>query len=127
MFYSPDYDEPLFRPPSEARSLILQATIGCSQNLCKFCGMYKMKTFRVRSLDELAADLACLPQFLRHKVQRVFLADGDALIYPFGGLMELLDLLQRELPSLTRVSSYASPRSLLSKTSEELCQLRQQK
>jgi len=127
MYYFLDYEEPLFRPPSEGRSLILQATIGCSQNQCRFCGMYKMKQFRIRSVDELADDLHRLPRELRQGVQRVFLADGDALIYPFDGLVEVLDLLQRELPALTRVSSYASPKSLVSKSSEELRQLRSKK
>ncbi|WP_316348998.1 radical SAM protein [Desulfuromonas acetoxidans] len=127
MYYFLDYEEPLFRPPSEGRSLILQATIGCSQNQCRFCGMYKMKQFRIRSVDELADDLRCLPLEMRQTVQRVFLADGDALIYPFDGLIEVLDLLQRELPALTRVSSYASPKSLVSKSPEELRQLRSKK
>ena len=127
MYYFLNYEEPLFRPPSEARSLILQATIGCSQNQCRFCGMYKMKRFRIRSVEELADDLAHLPMDIRQSVQRVFLADGDALIYPFDGLVDVLDLLQRQLPALTRVSSYASPRSLVSKTLEELRQLRSRK
>jgi radical SAM superfamily enzyme YgiQ (UPF0313 family) len=127
MYYFLEYEEPLFRPPSEAQSLILQATIGCSQNRCKFCGMYKMKRFRVRAVAELAADLQRLPVEVRHSVKRVFLADGDALIMPCDDLMALLDLLHQQLPALTRVSSYASPKSLLSKSFEQLQQLRSRK
>lgn len=127
MFYNILYEEPVFRPPSEARSLILQATIGCSQNQCRFCGMYKMKQFRVRSLAALADDLALVPACQRQQIQRVFLADGDALIYPQPQLLELLRLLQQQLPALTRVSSYASPNSLTTKSEDELRQLRQHK
>lgn len=124
MFYHIAYEEPVFRPPSEARSLILQATIGCSQNQCRFCGMYKMKRFRLRSLADLAHDLQLVPARQRQYVQRVFLADGDALIYPQQQLLELLELLQQQLPALTRVSSYASPNSLTTKSEEDLRQLR---
>ncbi|MCD6527694.1 MAG: B12-binding domain-containing radical SAM protein [Desulfuromonas sp.] len=127
MYYFIDYEEPVFRPPSEANSLILQATIGCSQNRCRFCGMYKMKKFRLRSLDDLAQDLARLPARYRQKVQRVFLADGDALVYPYEKLLELLVMLQQQLPAFTRVSSYASPRSLTTKSEEELRQLKENK
>jgi len=127
MFYPIAYEEPVFRPPSEAQSLILQATIGCSQNQCRFCGMYKMKQFRLRSLADIAKDLALLPAQQRHQVRRVFLADGDALIYPQQQLLELLELLQQQFPALTRVSSYASPNSLTTKSTEDLCQLRARK
>ncbi|MDY0189520.1 MAG: radical SAM protein [Desulfuromonas sp.] len=127
MFYPISYEEPVFRPPSEARSLILQATIGCSQNQCKFCGMYKMKKFRLRSLLEIRKDLALIPTAQRQQVRRVFLADGDALIYPQPQLIELLELLQQQLPALTRISSYASPNSLTSKSVEDLLQLRERK
>ncbi|MEA3465330.1 MAG: radical SAM protein [Thermodesulfobacteriota bacterium] len=127
MFYHLNYEEPVFRPPSEAHSLILQATIGCSQNQCRFCGMYKMKQFRLRSLDDLAQDLAQIPQYERQRIQRVFLADGDALVYPQQPLLKLLTMLHQQLPALTRVSSYASPRSLTTKSEEELRQLKEHK
>ena len=127
MFYHLNYEEPVFRPPSEARSLILQATIGCSQNQCRFCGMYKMKQFRLRSLDDLAQDLAQIPPFERQQIKRVFLADGDALVYPQQPLLKLLTMLHQQLPALTRVSSYASPRSLTTKSEEELRQLKENK
>ena len=122
-----NYDEPLFRPPSEADSLIFQITIGCSQNSCKFCGMYKMKRFRVRSPDEVLAEIRSIPPRYRQGVRRVFLADGDALIYPRQGLEVILDALSETFPSLTRVGAYASPNSLSTKTLEELSVLRGKK
>ena len=122
-----DYDYPLFRPPSEAHSLIIQATIGCSRNLCTFCGMYKGKHFRVRPTAELFAEIGAVPAPLRPHVGRVFLADGDALVYPFGGLVEILDRLAATFPNLSRVGAYASPASLAGKNGEELAILREKK
>ncbi|WP_224960568.1 radical SAM protein [Geomonas subterranea] len=121
------YHEPLFRPPSEAGSLIFQITIGCSQNRCKFCGMYKMKQFRVRSLDEIFAEIRSIPPRYRPGVRRVFLADGDALIYPQEGLERILDELDAVFPALTRVGAYASPNSLDLKSGEDLAALRARK
>ena len=126
MFYL-NYQEPLFRPPSEAASLIFQITVGCSQNSCRFCGMYKMKRFRVRSVEEVLAEIASIPVRYRQSVRRVFLADGDALIYPQGGLETILDALAATFPMLARVGAYASPNSLRSKTGEELSLLRGKK
>ena len=114
------YDHPLFRPPSESRSLIFQITIGCSRNLCVFCGMYKGKKFRVRSTEDLFAEMGSIPAPLRASVDRIFLADGDALVYPFAGLVEILDYLSATFPNLTRVGSYASPQSLTTKSLDEL-------
>jgi radical SAM superfamily enzyme YgiQ (UPF0313 family) len=122
-----DYVEPLFRPPSEAGSLIFQITIGCSQNSCRFCGMYKMKRFRVRSVEEVLAEIASVPARYRHMVRRVFLADGDALVYPQQGLALILDALIETFPALTRVGAYASPNSLSTKSTEELAVLREKK
>jgi coproporphyrinogen III oxidase-like Fe-S oxidoreductase len=127
MVSMPHYIEPLFRPPSEARSLIFQITIGCSRNQCKFCGMYKMKRFRVRPVEEILAEIAAIPPQLSGRVDRVFLADGDALVYPFTGLVTILDALSRAFPLLTRVGSYASPASLATKSGEELAVLREKK
>jgi radical SAM superfamily enzyme YgiQ (UPF0313 family) len=126
MYFFP-YAEPLFRPPSEARSLIFQITIGCSQNHCRFCGMYKMKRFRVREVAEIAAEIAAVPHQQRQVLQRIFLADGDALVYPQAGLVEILDLLAANFPALTRVGAYASPHSLTTKTVAELAELREKK
>lgn len=121
------YEEPVFRPPSEARSLILQITIGCSQNQCKFCGMYKMKQFRVRNLADVAAEIDNVPEEHRQHYRRIFLADGDALVYPQQELIKVLDLLNEKFPNLTRVGIYASPRSLTTKNVEELQQLKLRK
>ena len=126
MYYF-DYVEPVFRPPSEARSLIFQITIGCSQNTCRFCGMYKTKQFRVRSVAEIAAEITAVPQQHRHLYQRVFLADGDALVYPQAGLLQILDLLADNFPNLTRVGAYASPKSLETKSLEQLTALKAKK
>ncbi len=122
-----NYEEPVFRPPSEARSLILQITIGCSQNQCRFCGMYKAKRFRLRSVAEIKNDIDCLLEQHRHHYQRVFLADGDALVYPQSDLLEILDYLSDKFPSLTRIGIYASPNSLTTKNIIELEQLRLRK
>ena len=123
----PRYIEPVFRPPSEARSLIFQITVGCSQNQCKFCGMYKGKQFHVRPVDEMLAEINGIPAAYRPRIERVFLADGDALIYPFDGLITILDALAATFPHLTRIGSYASPNSLTSKTPEQLLVLREKK
>jgi len=121
------YDQPLFRPPSEAHSLIFQITIGCSQNQCAFCGMYKTKTFRVRPVAEIVDEIESVAPAQRSYVQRVFLADGDALVYPQQGLELILDALHRTFPRLNRVGAYASPRSLTTKSVEELAVLQQKK
>jgi radical SAM superfamily enzyme YgiQ (UPF0313 family) len=123
----PHYVEPVFRPPSEARSLIFQITIGCSQNHCAFCGMYKRKKFSVKPVKAVFAEIEEIPVRYRNQVERIFLADGDAVIYPFAGLMQILDRFATSFPALTRVAAYASPNSLKSKSSGELAELRQSK
>ncbi|MSR47800.1 MAG: radical SAM protein [Planctomycetes bacterium] len=114
----------LYRPPSEADSLILQATIGCSYNECTFCGMYRDKRFRVRPIGELCAEIdwarAELPG-----VRKVFLADGDALVARAPFLADLLRALQEAFPDLARVSCYASPQALQVRTIEEMRGLRE--
>jgi coproporphyrinogen III oxidase-like Fe-S oxidoreductase len=127
VFYYFDYDEPLFRPPSEANSLIFQITLGCSQNHCTFCGMYKSKAFRLRPVAEILAEIAAVPLHHRPHIQRIFLADGDALVYPQPGLEAILDALATHFPGLARVGAYASPKSLTTKTVEELARLREKK
>jgi radical SAM superfamily enzyme YgiQ (UPF0313 family) len=123
----PRYVETLFRPPSEARSLIFQITVGCSRNSCTFCGMYKGKAFRVRPVAEIIAEIAAIPSRFRPHVDRVFLADGDALVYPFAGLVTVLDALVATFPRLARVGSYASPQSLTTKSAAELAILREKR
>jgi radical SAM superfamily enzyme YgiQ (UPF0313 family) len=123
----PQYEEPLFRPPSEARSLIFQITIGCSQNHCTFCGMYKGKRFRLKPVAEVLAEIAAIPVHYRRHVDRIFLADGDAVVYPFEGLCTILDALAITFPGLTRVGAYASPNSLTTKSPDELHLLREKR
>src|SRR5512136_809744 len=96
----PRYHGHVIRPPSEAESLILQVMYGCSHGDCTFCGSYLGKPFRVRPFE----DVENLPEGFKAHVDRVFLADGDALAIPKRRMLELLDLLKAELPSLTRVS-----------------------
>jgi len=121
------YDYPLYRPPSEAYSQIFQITLGCSQNHCTFCGMYKTKQFKLRSVAEIKAEIERIPASHRAQTKKVFLADGDALIYPQAGLVEILDFLIENFPNLTRVGIYASPNSLKGKSVEELTLLREKK
>ena len=115
----------VIRPPSEASSLILQVTYGCSNNTCDFCGTYAGKPFSVRPFDEVQDDVANLPTGVRQNVERVFLADGDALALSPRRMLEILALLRRELPNLERISSYANAQNLLAKSVDELRELRQ--
>jgi len=119
------YEGKLFRPPSEADSLILQATIGCSYNRCSFCAMYREKRFRVRRLEELEREIDWAARELASGVRKVFLADGDALIAKSSFLLELLERLRRAFPNLSRVSCYASPQALAVRTVEEMRALRE--
>jgi radical SAM superfamily enzyme YgiQ (UPF0313 family) len=119
------YEGRLYRPPSEARSLILQATLGCSYNECTFCGMYRDKRFRVRPLAELETEIDWARAQLGTEVRKVFLADGDALVAKASFLSALLERLRAAFPSLRRVSCYASPQSLQVRSVEELRRLRE--
>ena len=127
MYYYFDYNEPVFRPPAEANSLIFQATVGCSHNRCGFCGMYKMKTFALRPLQDVLTEIESVPGSHRDRIKRVFIGDGDGLIYPQTDLVALLEALSSAFPSLSRVAAYASPNSLTTKTPEELQALQQRK
>lgn len=118
------YEGTLYRPPSEADSLILQATIGCSYNRCTFCGMYRDKRFRVRPIAELRDEIQWAAQHVG-AVRKVFLADGDALVAKAAFLLEVLDELRRTFPDLRRVSAYASPQSLQVRTVDEMRALRE--
>ena len=121
----PRYDGSVYRPPSEADSLILQVMYGCSYGECTFCGMYSDKKFRVRPFAEVREDVEKLPPAIKARADRVFLADGDALALPARSMVRVLDLLAAELPSLRRVSSYANAHSLLKRSEEELQILRE--
>lgn len=114
-----NYETPLYRPPSEAQSLILQATIGCSHNSCTFCSMYRNKQFRVRSFEEISKDI----NWAKAKygiVQRIFLADGDALAMETEALLAILNRLTASFPGAARISIYAGPKNILAKTDQEL-------
>lgn len=119
------YEGKLYRPPSEAASLILQATIGCSYNECAFCGMYRDKRFRVRKLEELRAEIAWAAEHAAEEVRKVFLADGDALVAKHSYLAALLGELRAAFPRLQRVSCYASPQALQLRSVEEMSALRE--
>lgn len=119
------YEGDMYRPPSEAESLILQATIGCSYNECTFCGMYRDKRFRVRPIGELRDEIGWARDHLGSHVRKVFLADGDALVARAAFLHKLLDELRAAFPKLRRVSCYASPQSLQVRSVEEMAALRE--
>ncbi len=121
----PRYHGHVIRPPSEANSLILQVMYGCSHGDCTFCGSYVDKPFRVRPFAEVIEDVQNLPEGYKAHIDRVFLADGDALAIPKRRMLELLDLLHAELPSLQRISAYANAHSLLRLAQEDLAEIRQ--
>ena len=114
----------VYRPPSEAYSLIIQVTYGCSHNTCAFCSMYKEKRFALRPLDEILEDFRMARQTYRH-VDKVFLADGDALVRKASELYIILDTVRELFPECQRVTSYASPASIRIRTEEELRTLRE--
>ncbi len=117
------YKGKVYRPPSEACSLIVQVTYGCSHNRCAFCDMYDDKHFALRPMAEIREDFQLARQVYR-SVERVFLADGDALIRPAEQLLEILGWVYELFPECQRVTCYASPTSLHVKTEEELRALR---
>lgn len=119
------YIEPVFRPPSEAHSLILPVTNGCSWNNCTFCEMYTapQKKFRARDEDQVLEEIRKSGEQLI--VQRVFLADGDAMILPTKRLLRILEAIREHMPTVERVTSYCLPRNLKRKTVDELRQLRE--
>ncbi len=119
-----DYHMPLFRPPSEGRSVIIQATLGCSHNKCSFCAMYRTKRFTIRQLEAVFADIDRAAELVPG-ARKVFLADGDALVIPTDRLLPILERLRERFPHLERVTSYAMPRNLLRKSVEELRTLRE--
>ena len=117
------YKGKVYRPPSEAYSLIVQVTYGCSHNRCAFCDMYDDKHFSMRPMEEIFEDFRMARQMYR-RVERVFLADGDALMRRTADLVQILDLIYGLFPECERVTSYASPGSLHAKSEEDLRLLR---
>ncbi|MDH3354026.1 MAG: radical SAM protein [Chromatiales bacterium] len=122
----PNYDMPLFRPPSEGENLIIQATLGCSFNQCSFCAMYRTKSYVERPLEAVFNDIE-QASVDWPDASRVFLADGDALALPTEQLVQILNKLEDTLPRLTRVTCYATPANILRKSAEELQTLREHK
>ena len=118
------YEGDVYRPPSEARSLIIQVTIGCSHNKCTFCHMYTDKQFRVRKREEILADLDECRDTYGPYVQRVFFADGDALVVKTELLLELLHYVKKNFPYAERITSYGTAKDVLRKSEEELVALR---
>ena len=114
-----NYAEPVYRPPSEAKSLIFQVTIGCSFNECSFCDMYRNKEYSERSWDEVKAEIDLMAKQLPDTT-RIFLADGDALNLSTDYMVQIVEYLYKSFPKLERVSCYAMPMNLLKKTPEEL-------
>lgn len=114
------YEGLVYRPPSEARSLIVQVTIGCAHNKCTFCTMYKDKQFRVRKKEEVLEDFQMAYDTYGDRIRRIFLADGDALIVRTPDLLDILNFIREKFPSTERVTSYGTPGDILRKSEEEL-------
>lgn len=119
------YEGSIYRPPSEADSFILQATVGCSHNLCVYCDMYRRKAFRVRPLEEIQSHLAMASEALGPRVEKLFVADGDALVMEMDHWRPLLEQAHQAFPRLRRVSCYAMARNILDKSDAELEELAQ--
>ncbi|MDP2647079.1 MAG: radical SAM protein [Desulfobacterales bacterium] len=117
------YEGHIIRPPSEADSILLQVTVGCSRNKCTFCGAYKEERFRIKPESIIMEDIAFAASHFKKK-RRLFLCDGDALILPQKRLLKILTDIQDKLPWVTRIGAYANVKSLDMKTAEELKELR---
>jgi radical SAM superfamily enzyme YgiQ (UPF0313 family) len=118
------YEGSVFRPPSEAYSLILQATIGCKHNKCTFCGTYREKEFRIKPFEKLQKDVEIVYPHYKN-IDRIFLADGNALVIPTPDLVKILKYLYMKFKKVERIGTYACPGDILQKTPEELGQLKQ--
>ncbi len=112
----------IYRPPSEAYSLLVQVTIGCSHNQCTFCSMFKDKIFRVRPIEEILEDIDTARTYYSH-VERVFLCDGDALCLSADKLLMILGYIRKKFPECQRINVYGSPKDVLQKTPQELAAL----
>jgi radical SAM superfamily enzyme YgiQ (UPF0313 family) len=117
------YEGNIYRPPSEANSLILQITVGCRHNACTFCTVFKDKSFRIKSRAEIF-DIITTAQAYEPDAKQIFLADGDALVVDSLLLIEILDRLYEKFPRLQRVGIYGGPKDILAKSPEELAALK---
>jgi radical SAM superfamily enzyme YgiQ (UPF0313 family) len=118
------YEGICIRPPSEAYSILLQATVGCSHNKCTFCGTYKDKRFRIKDDDVILNDILFASRYMRNQ-DRFFIMDGDALIIPFPRLMWILEMIKEHLPWVKRVGAYANTKGIKMKSEEELLKLKE--
>ena len=118
------YEGNIFRPPSEANSILLQVTTGCSHNKCTFCGMYKDSRFSIKNDATIMSDIDFAASHCRRQ-HRLFLCDGDALIIPQQRLVAILEAIRKNLPWLERVSTYANSKSIRMKSDDELRELRE--
>src|SRR5208283_5282800 len=118
-----DYEGFIIRPPSEAYSLLLQVTVGCSHNKCTFCGTYRQKKFKIKPMEQITKDLEEARSY--GYVEKVFLCDGDALIIPQSRLEEILKLIKENLPTVKRIGTYANTKSILRKSVDELKKLKE--
>lgn len=118
------YEGSVYRPPSEAYSLIIQVTIGCAHNKCTFCSMFKDKQFRIRKPEEVLEDLEMARRYYSH-VEKIFLADGDALVLSNKALLTILNRIKELFPECKRVGVYGSPQDVLRKKPEELKELKE--
>ena len=121
--YPIKYNEPLFRPPAEAYSSIIQATLGCSWNQCAFCEMYTSKNFRIRKIEDIQADIKALATPERHS-KKIFLADGNAFVLKADKLLRIINEINIHYGKIQRISSYALPKDISSKTTAELIAIR---
>ncbi len=119
------YEGRIYRPPSEADAFILQATVGCSWNHCTYCEMYRDKAFRVRRVEESLADIAEVAGAYGPRVEKVFVADGDALVMDEEHWLPILQACREAFPRLRRISAYATAPNVLEKSEEELATLRE--
>ena len=121
------YEGIVIRPPSEAQSLILQVTYGCSHNKCAFCTTYKGRMFKIRPFEDVRRDVEEVASHVGRSVRRIFLCDGDALIMPQAKLLPVLDLLNDTFPHVERIGVYGNAKSILRKSPGEMKALRERK
>ncbi len=117
-----DYVGHVIRPPSEAYSMIIQVTVGCSHNMCTFCGTYKEQKFRVKDMETIKRDI---DEASRYRFDRVFLADGDVLILPTATLLEIIAYIRKKNRHVERIGVYANTKAIIKKTPAELKELKE--
>jgi radical SAM superfamily enzyme YgiQ (UPF0313 family) len=120
-----EYDMPLYRPPVEAFSLILQPTIGCPHNKCTFCFAYKTKRFRIKKMDEIRSDIADAAGYYGPDVAKIFLADGNTIAMRTEHQLEMLALIRKAFPRVAQIASYAGARFVLKKSPKDLKRIRE--